>query len=126
MDKFHKILMPVTEFQNDMKNANRSPIEQWLEDFTIENGSKDIVTLPSSEVYKLFMAWMATNRVEYVVNSVKFFVRLKNLNIAGIENIHTKAGNTKSFDIAKLEVYFNIIPDECSETTDETTDNEIL
>ena len=80
MDKFNQIPLPQTEFQNDMKDANRSPIEIWLEDFTRQNSHKDIVKLPSNEIYSLFNSWLITSKMNYDVNSIKFFVRLKNLN----------------------------------------------
>ena len=40
---------------------------------------------------------------------------MKNLNIDGVENIRTKVCRYKSFDIAKLEVYFKIIDDDVSD-----------
>ena len=70
------------------------------------------------------MFWMSQNNIEYKLNSIKFFVQLKNLNIPGIENEHTRTGNTKTFDIAKLEKYFGIIPDDPSDNSDADTDVE--
>ena len=72
MDEFHKIPLPQTEFQNDMKDANRSPIEIWLEHFRLQNSSKGIVKLPSNEIYTQFCFWINNNNMKYEVNSVQF------------------------------------------------------
>ena len=109
MDKFHEIPLPMTEFQNDLKLSNRSPIEMWLEDFTRDNSAKETVSLQCKEMFVLFSAWLSSSNIRYDVNCVKFCLRLKNLHIPGIETEHSRSGNSKVFDIAKLEVYFGII-----------------
>ena len=122
MDKFHEIPMPKTEYQEDMKNSNRSPIELWLEDFTRENSSKHTVSLKSGEVFNSFTTWLITNNMKYEVNCVKFMVRLKNLNINGIETVRGKTSSNKEFDIAKMEVHFGLSPaPHIEEDTDDET-----
>ena len=117
MDKFHEIPLPKTEFQEDMKDSNRSPIELWLEDFTMEHSMDTTVTLRSDEVFSLFKSWISSHNMAYDVNAIKFMVRLKNLNIDGISTKPTKTVQLKIFDISKLEIYFglNNLPDTSSE-----------
>ena len=37
MINFNKMKMPVTEYQQDLKDANISPIELWIKSFVLEN-----------------------------------------------------------------------------------------
>ena len=60
--------------------------------------------------------------MNYEVNSIKFFLRLKNLKIDGIEDTRTKIGRYKSLDIAKLEVYFKITHDDISDDINNDSD----
>jgi putative DNA primase/helicase len=109
MDNFRSIKLPTTEYQEDMKGMNESPIEQWLKYFVEQNCELESITLSSGRVYDTFKNWCEINKVNYDVTSVKFAVRLKNLKINGIEKgQHTKNGNTVLFDIKKLKIYFNI------------------
>jgi hypothetical protein len=102
------IPLPQTEFQTDLKKSNRSPIEMWLEHFTASNSSKIVVSLTNKHIFGLFSDWIEENKIKYEVNGVKFFVRLKNLNIGGVETTRAKAGNMKAFDIVKLEQHFGL------------------
>jgi hypothetical protein len=112
MDAFGEIPLPVTEFQNDLKKSNRTPIEAWLEAFTTANSHKNTVSLKSGDVFDAFTTWVAANGFQYEVNSLKFSVRLKNLNIPGITSEHTKTGGKKVFDIYQLSQHFGLaLPD---------------
>ena len=126
MDKFHEIPLPKTEYQEDMKASNRSPIEMWLEDFTREHGSKEVVTLESKDVFSSFKSWVSSHNMSYEVNSIKFMVRLKNLNIDGITTKLTKVGSSKVFDIAKMEVFFGITYDVSSENNTDDEEEEFV
>jgi hypothetical protein len=109
IDKFNLIPLPTTNYQNDLKELSKSPIEQWLYDFTIENAEKDIIHCKSSDIYNFFIEWCKINNPDYKITSIQFAVRLKQLNIKGIEKgQHTKKGETKNFNINELKIYFNI------------------
>lgn len=118
MNAFRSIKLPTTEYQEDMKGINESPIEQWLKYFVEQNSELETVTLACGRVYDTFKSWCEINKVKYDVTSVKFAVRLKNLKIDGVEKgQHTKKGNTVLFDIEKLKNHFNIGElIECEET----------
>ena len=112
MDAFREIPLPVTEYQTDMKSSNRTPIEVWLEAFTLANSHKESVEKKISDVFNDFTTWIAANGFQYEVNSSKFYVRLKNLKIPGITSDATRGSNTKVFDIRQLCTYFAIEPTE--------------
>ena len=55
------------------------------------------------------MEWCAINYIKYEISSLTLGIRLKNMNIYGIEKgTHTKKGKTKKFNINALKTQFNI------------------
>ena len=108
MDEFHKIKMPCTEYQNELKEISRSPIEKWLEDFTLENITEESVEMSKEEILSSFMAWCSTNKVEYHVDSLKLMVRLNRLNISGVVKHKTKTANKTKFVIEDLKKHFMV------------------
>ena len=103
MDKFKDIPIPLTEYQTNLKELSKSPIEQWLESFTREHHDVEIVELYVTEMYELFKIWCGDNGIKYEINVFKFGVRLMNLKIHGIyKGKHTKKGETKIFNITEL------------------------
>jgi hypothetical protein len=101
--------MPKTEYQNNLKELCKSPIEQWLESFTRENIDKEKVELLGSEIYDLFKIWCGSNGIKYEINSHKLGIRLSNMKINGVsKGRHTMKGDTKLFDINELKKYFNL------------------
>jgi len=103
------IQLPTTNYQNDLKNLSKSPIEQWLHDFTLQNIENNTIIHSSKEIYILFIKWCEINNSEYKITSIQFSVRLKHLNITGIyKGNHTKNGETKILNILELKKYFKI------------------
>lgn len=106
MDKFKDIPIPQTDYQTNLKELSKSPIEQWLESFTREhmNESEECIELLGKEIYELFKSWCSENGVKYDVDSRKLGVRLTNMNINGIsKGRHTEKGETKIFNISDLK-----------------------
>lgn len=71
MDKFNKLDIPVTEYQNNLKELSTSPIEQWLEAFTLENYDKEQIELTGKEACVLFNGWCKENGINYSVDTQK-------------------------------------------------------
>ena len=71
MDKFKDIPIPLTEYQTNLKELSKSPIEQWLESFTREhmNDGKESIELLGSEIYELFKNWCSENGIKYEIDS---------------------------------------------------------
>jgi len=111
MDKFKDIPMPQTEYQTNLKELSKSPIELWLESFTREHSSENNTTIEllGNDIYELFKLWCNSNGIKYDINAVKLGVRLTNMNIRGIsKGKHTKYGDSKLFDISELIKTFKI------------------
>ena len=105
MDDFGKIPIPKTEYQTNLKEMYRSPIEMWLESFTRENSDEDIVEKLGKDTFSDFEMWRKETKVIYETSSVKLGVALSNLKIddAITKGRHTKNGDTKYFNIQKLK-----------------------
>lgn len=111
MDKFKDISIPQTEYQTNLKELSKSPIEQWLESFTREhmNDSKECIELLGTEIYELFKHWSNSNGIKYDINAVKLGVKLINMKINGVsKGRHTMKGDTKLFNISELKNTFNL------------------
>jgi hypothetical protein len=46
--------MPKTEYQEDLKELSKSPVELWLGSFTWENQHNTIINLTGQKTYELF------------------------------------------------------------------------
>jgi hypothetical protein len=112
MDKFNLIEIPKTEYQNDLTLLEKSPIELWLKDYTYDNINETIINVMTNDLYKSFKDWCNINHSSYEINLIKFSVRLKNLNIDGLETLKTNKANKKIIDIEKMKKYFKIVNDE--------------
>jgi hypothetical protein len=111
MDKFKDISIPQTEYQTNLKELSRSPIEQWLECFTREhmNDCKECIELLGTEIYELFTNWCSGNGIKYDINVVKLGVKLINMKINGVsKGRHTARGDTKIFNICELKTAFRL------------------
>ena len=107
MDKFNNITIPVSNYQKELQKLSASPIETWLEAFTIENDGKEEEEVLSNDIYSKFIKWAGKSMPDYKINSVQFAVRLDRLKINGIlKGRHTKKGNTKIFNIPLLKKHF--------------------
>jgi hypothetical protein len=109
MDKFNSLPIPHTEYQSNLKELSVSPIEQWLESFTLSNYEKETMELLGNDTCNLFKSWCTDNGVKYEIDAKKLGVRISNLNIAGVEKgRHTNKGWTKIYDITKLKKHFKL------------------
>ena len=111
MDKFGDLETPQTEHQNNLKQLSRSPIEQWLEYFTLQNIKKKNVKIEmaATEACNLFKIWCDANKLKYDIDAIKFGVRLSNMNIKAIETGRKiEKGRTKYYDIDGLKTHFKL------------------
>jgi hypothetical protein len=127
MKDFNKLPIPVTEYQQDMKEMNMSPIESWLKSFTLEHYyDKTNPELLGKEQYDLFNEWCRKCNIDYKVTLPAFAVRLKRLKIIGIEQgKHTNKGNTNIFEIETLRLYFKLNLEQVVQNTEETADEDV-
>jgi phage/plasmid-associated DNA primase len=103
MDRFGSLPIPQTDYQANLKELSKSPIEQWLESFVRENSDKEEVELYGNDIYNLFREWCEDNGIKYEITSVKLGVRLTNMKVRGItRGKHSKKGWTKIYNINEL------------------------
>lgn len=104
LDKFLSIPMPTTEYQEELKQLSTNPIENWLSDFVARNAGngEEIVSLTSKEAYSDFKDWLKQSGIQYELNNIQFSVRLKRLNMKGIEFKRTKTDRITEFNIPIL------------------------
>jgi len=109
MNQFKDIPIPITEYQTNLKELSKTPIEQWLESFTREHINEKCIELLGSEIYELFKSWCNINGIKYDIDSRKLGVRLSNMKINGIsKGKHTNKGETKVFNITILKNIFHL------------------
>jgi len=126
MVNFNKMKMPVTEYQQDLKDSNISPIELWVKSFVLDNYYETEVEKYAKELFVLFNEWCQKCNIEYKITIIQFGVRMKQLNISGIEKgKHTNKGDKKLFKIQLLKNYFDLNDIAMDLTKDDDTDLEL-
>lgn len=109
LDTFGSIPIPFTEYQNDLKELSVSPIERFIECYTMQNmASKSPYIVSTTEIFSKFNEWIGKNKIEYNVSVVQFGIRLKNLKIDGLEKQRSNTARGWCVDVAKLNAYFEI------------------
>ena len=107
-EDFNKLQRPLTEFQQNIQEANISAPERWLRDYVSDCGEEE-TTLSGKEIYQKFQAWKDTNGITFEVNAIKLGLALSNMNIDGIKKgQHTNKGATKIFEIKKIRKHFGV------------------
>lgn len=127
MNNFNKLPMPVTEYQQDMKETNVSPIENWIKSFILDHYYDISVELHGKELFELFNDWCKKCGLDYKLNLQAFGVRMKRLNLPGIEKgKHTNKGETKIFKIIQLRNHFDLNNIVMDTSTDSELDKDDL
>jgi hypothetical protein len=109
VDKFGLIPMPQTEYQNELKEMNESPMDCWLKRFVLDNYDKEEIELFGNETYQLCNDWKTKTGFKYETTCVKLGCKLINMKINGIhKGRHTKKGDTKIFKIQELKDYYKL------------------
>lgn len=109
LDKFGDIPMPITSYQQDIKEASLSPIEVWFKDYVISNSNYvdksgiAIKNILSVELFQSFIEYKISNEINFNINNVQFGVRLKRLNINGLTTKNSNKGNVWVLDIKTLQ-----------------------
>ena len=88
LDKFHKIDAPITEYQTDLQQLSRTPIELFVRNVVeqADEEEEEEVKYTSKELYDKFKQFVSSNNFKYEVNSNQFSVRLKREIPKGIES----------------------------------------
>ena len=109
MDSFGSLVRPETEYQNDMKEVNKSVFDRWIENFVRVNRDKTTIKLLGEEQCNLFRQWCSSMSFNYETSSVKMALSIKRLNLDGIQcGVKGKLGNYTVYDIKKLKIHYLI------------------
>lgn len=109
IDTFHRIRMPTPEYQENLKEANRCPLELFMIDYTTKHHTEEEIPVLASNLFDAFKLWKTNNDVSYDVNAISFGIRLKNLKIGGFsKGIETNKGKKYILNIPQLKEHYNI------------------
>lgn len=104
--------IPSTEHLDDLKSINTSPIEDWLQDFTIQNVDKsEPLKMNADDIFEHFKSWLQLNPSrKFEINKQKLGIRMSYLKIPGITKGYkdNKGCATKMFDFKLLKKHFQI------------------
>jgi phage/plasmid-associated DNA primase len=107
-DNFKNVERPLTEYQQNIQDANISAPERWLRDYVSGCGEAEVELL-GKEIYQKFQAWKETNGIIFEMNAIKLGMALSNMNVDGIKKgRHTEKGATKIFEIKKIRKHFGV------------------
>jgi hypothetical protein len=109
LDAFHTLDLPKTAYHADLKNANKSPIELWIHDF-ISKMPLGVQEVDSAAMFTSFNDWKDKARFAFDCNAIKFALKLKNLNIKGLEKHEDHHRRRWVFNIDELRNTFNMGP----------------
>jgi hypothetical protein len=108
LDKFNNIPLPKTSYQENLRQLDLSPPEQFLIEFCSVN--EGIVEVENKDFFNQFLKFVETNNIEYNTTSLKFGVKIANLRIDGVEKgKHTKTGDYRNIDIDRVKKHFKIV-----------------
>jgi hypothetical protein len=108
LDKFHKIPLPKTSYQENLRLLDLSPPEQFLIEFCSNN--EGLVEVENKDFYNQFNEFIETSNIEYKTTPLKFGVKIANLKIDGVEKgRHTKTADYRNIDIDRVNKHFNIV-----------------
>lgn len=105
LESFHKLPLPITEFQEGMNELSVSPIEYWLKEWA---ETCDTDKISTNDMSKLFVLWYEkTYNRSCKTSTVSFGVQLGNLirknKWAGIEKKHSNKGYYYSVDVNEFK-----------------------
>jgi hypothetical protein len=109
LDTFHTLDLPKTEYQADLKEANKSPIELWIRDYVSKMplGMREVEV---SLMFTSFNEWKEKARLAFDCNAIKFALKLKNLRIKGLEKHEDHHRRRWIFNVDEIRTAFNMGP----------------
>lgn len=130
LDTFHKEPQPITEYQKTISDANRAPLDLFLEHYTQEHFyDKDTTKcLYTEEIFAEFKNWCENKSLKWEMNAIKFgrslgLMKLPNETIRtykkgvleqitigeSVVYLHTNKGNKIAIDLDKLKKHYGMI-----------------
>lgn len=123
LDKFANLQKPSTEYQDNLKELSKNPIELFIEDLIMENFDEYNIEYTTKQLFQEFNTYISKGKYNYDCNYQKFSCRLNRLNQKGIINKRTNRGTIKIFDIPLLKKELNIGCDIDTELIEDNNEN---
>jgi thiol-disulfide isomerase/thioredoxin len=106
---FGSAKFPMTEYQQNIQECNKTPVELWLEHYVSEHYNETEIELLGSEVFRNFDNYRQSCKFKFEITLTKLIMSLYNFKLDGIrKGRKTNRGNTIIFDIQLLKKHFNL------------------
>ena len=105
---FNNLDKPTTEYQENLKQLSKTPIDLFIEELVMENLDEEYIEYTTKELFKLFNEFIVKGKFSYDCNSLKFGCRLGRMGLKGIINKRKREGTFKRFDIELLKHELNL------------------
>ena len=135
LDKFHKLPLPITEYQAIIQDANKKPIERWLKEWVginyhegeLVDGVKHI-KIQSKRLLDEFKQFKEANSIKWETNTAKLIRDIQLLQMPqgtittykqgepDIHKLHTRTGNLIMLNMDKLKQHFGMLNMEFHDT----------
>jgi uncharacterized protein YihD (DUF1040 family) len=102
LDKFGLLPRPLTEYQEDMQEANQDPVLKWFEEYVAENKNKKVINILSTDLLQMFECWKVVNHTTYEINNTSFGIRIKRFKFKGVDKKRSSKGTVIVLDIPEL------------------------
>ena len=105
---FRKEPLPITEYQKDVQEVFKSPVELWVEHLAFTQIANK-VQMTGSEQYISYTAFRESQGINLELSSIALSMKLKLLKIGGVSDIiKGRESNYREFDKKILRQYFKL------------------
>jgi hypothetical protein len=101
---FPFIKKPVSEYHENLKELNKSVINQFLEHIYYTNKQEEYKEYSCSELFGEFSAFKSMNGINYETTSLKLVCCIRNMKLSAISKTKTRATRGTIFNIRRLAV----------------------
>ena len=115
LDSFINLPIPKTVYQNEMKDANRSYYDRWLDDYVRDypNDKDTEIELPIISILELVTSYFAKRKIAFETNSIKIGLALSRLKTDLIPNgmkrkDEDRMGSPYVFNLPLLRKHYKI------------------
>lgn len=113
LEDFINLPIPETEFQNEMKYANRSYYEHWLDEYSKDFPRdkldiNDCIELTSRELLEAFTSYLTQNKILYSTSVIKLGKEVSNLcgEVKGLKKKSPRGGSPFVLNIKQMREHY--------------------
>ena len=108
VDDFHKRPIPITEYQEELKEASRDYVDLFLEELVMKNKTEKEYECSNKDLTVEFNDWCCENSFECSYNPIQFSKKILGLNINGIEKKRMNYGVLYTLNIDVLKSFYKV------------------